>query len=81
MTGYIGKKVDIVLADGKEFSGYVTDYFDADDSSVGEASIELSPLDKEVLYELPVSEIKSITVDDNFKIIDFRGHPTELYVY
>ena len=78
---YLGKKVDIILDDGKEFSGYVTDIYYADDSGIGEDSIEISPLEENVLYELPVSEIKTIVVDEKFKTIDFRGHPTELYLY
>ena len=81
MIGYIGKKVDIVLDDGKEFSGYVTDIYHADNSGIGEDSIDISPLEEDVLYELPISGIKTIIVDVKFKTIDFMGHPTELYMY
>ena len=32
MIGYLGKKVDLTCKDGKQFSGYIFDVLDAEDS-------------------------------------------------
>ena len=66
MTGYLGKKVDI-KCDNATFSGYIFDILEADDSSSGEDSIELSLIDKEAVVEIAISDIIDITVDPRFK--------------
>lgn len=71
MTGVIGKKVDIELIDGKKFSGYVMEVTDAEDSDIGEESIDLSPIGEVFAYTLPTREIKSVIVDTRYKELDF----------
>ena len=66
MTGYLGKKVDI-KCNSATFSGYIFDILEADDSSIGEDSIELSLIDKEAVVEIAISDIIDITVDPRFK--------------
>ena len=73
MIGYLGKKVDLELADGKKYSGYIVDVTDAEDSDIGEDSIDLDPLDKVCAIVLPVSEIKSVVVDPKYREFDFRS--------
>ncbi len=73
MTGYLGKKVDLVCKDGREISGYVYDILDAEDSDIGVDSIEISPLESIAIIELALNDIKSVTVDKKYKTIDFRG--------
>lgn len=72
MTGYLGKKVDIFCEDGKKYSGYVFDVLDADDSDSGVDCIELDPLEKECLIEIPSDEIIKVKIDTAFKEFDFR---------
>ena len=70
MTTYLGKKVDVVCNDGKCFSGYIFDIFDAEDSDIGEDCIEVSLLDREAIVVLAIDDIATITVDDNFITYD-----------
>ena len=72
MIGFLGKKVDLELTDGKKYSGYIVDVTEAEDSDIGEDSIDLDPLDKLCAIVLPVSEIKSVKVDSEYKEFDFR---------
>ncbi len=41
----IGKKVDIIYNDDRQFSGYLWEHSFAEESDIGEESITLSPLD------------------------------------
>ena len=68
---YLGKKVDIVCKDGKCFSGYVSDYSDADNSDIGSESIEISLTDEMLMYELAIDDISEIKVDERYIYIDF----------
>lgn len=73
MIGYLGKKVDMEMTDGKKYSGYIVDVTDAEDSDIGEDSIDLDPLDKLCAIVLPSKDIKTVIVDDKYKEIDFIG--------
>lgn len=73
MIGYLGKKVDLKCTDGEKYSGYVFDVIDAEEAGSGRDSIELSPLDKMHLIEIPIDEISDIEVDKRFKEFDFRS--------
>ena len=72
MTGYLGKKVDIICKDGKRFSGYVSDVSDAENSEIGCDSIEISPLEEEHMIEIAVDDIEDISIDDRYIEYDFR---------
>lgn len=72
MIGYLGKKVDLICHDGGMYSGYVFDVLEEDASDLGKACIELDPLEQEHLIEIPIEEIKSISVDQRYKEFDFR---------
>ncbi len=73
MIGYLGKKVDIVCKDGKQFSGYVSDVSDAEDSDIGVDSIEISLIDQMYMVEIAVDDIAKVTIDIKYKEINFRG--------
>ena len=73
MTGYLGKKVEIVCKDGDEYSGYVYDIIDEEESDSGCECIELSPLDKIVIVEIETKDIVKVSVDKRYKEIDFHG--------
>ena len=72
MIGYLGKKVDMEMIDGKKYSGYIVDVTDADDSDIGEDSIDLDPIDRLCAIVLPTREIKSVLVDERYREFDFR---------
>lgn len=72
MIGYLGKKVNIICVGGEKFSGYVFDVLKQDESDIGEESIELDPIDRKVLIEIPIREIKDVKVDNKYKEFDFR---------
>ena len=65
MTGYLGKKVDVKCGSDL-ISGYLFEISEAEDSSLGEDSIEISLLDKMATVEIAIKDIDEITVDDNF---------------
>ena len=71
MLGFLGKKVDLVCNDGKQFSGYVFDVSDAEDSDIGCDSVDIALLDREAVVVLPVEDITQVTVDDSYEEIDF----------
>ena len=73
LIGCLGKKVDILCKDGQIVSGYVSDVSDAEDSDIGVESVEISPVDKTHMIEIPVDDIESVTVDERFVEIDFRA--------
>lgn len=73
MTGFLGKKIDLELVDGKKYSGYVVNVSEADDSEIGEDSIDLDPLDRLCAIILPVREIKSVVVDTKYREFDFAS--------
>lgn len=73
ITGYLGKKVDLTCKDGKRFSGYVYDILDAEDSDIHEDCIDISLLETEAIVEIAISDIRSFTVDENYRVIDFWG--------
>ena len=69
---YLGKCVYLYCTDGESYHGYVFDLSDAEDSGIGEESLDLSPLDKDYLITIPVKDIERITVDDRYIEFDFR---------
>lgn len=71
MIGYLGKKVDLVCDDGKEFSGYVFDVSEAEDSDIGCDSVDIALLDTEAVVVLPVDDVVRVTVDERYEVIDF----------
>ena len=73
MTGYLGKKVDLVCKDGEIYSGYVFDILDAEESGIGCDAIDLPPLDVMKIVTIPVADIDKMQVDDKFKEFDFRS--------
>lgn len=72
MIGYLGKKVDINCIDGKSYSGYITEVYDQEDSSIGCDSVEISPIDKVYAIEIPAAEIIDVKIDQRYKVFDFR---------
>ena len=65
-TGYLGKKVDVRC--GKQiFSGYVFDFFPAEDSDIQKDCIEISLLDTEAVVVLAIEDIDEITIDEDYK--------------
>ncbi len=72
MLRYLGKKVDLVCTDGEKFAGYVFDVLSAEDSEIEADSVELAPLDREVVIVIPVDEIESVRVDSEYVEFDFR---------
>ncbi len=72
ITGYLGKKIDLICKDGKKYSGYVYDVLDSEDSSIGCESIELSPLDVMHTIAIPIDDIAKVTVDERYREFDFR---------
>lgn len=66
MIGYLGKKCDVKCGQ-KTFSGYVFDFFKAEDSDIGKDCIEVSLLDKEAIVVIAIEDIDSITVDEKYK--------------
>ncbi len=72
MIGYLGKKVDLKLKDGKRFSGYVADVSDAEDSDIGCDSVDIFPIDEQIIRVLAVDDIDEVVVDTRYKEIDFQ---------
>lgn len=73
MTGFLGKKVDIVCKDGKTFSGYVFDVLNAEDSDIGKDCIDIAPLDQMHLVEIAISDIADIKKDISYIELDFSN--------
>lgn len=73
MTGFLGKKVDIVCKDGKTFSGYVFDVLNAEDSDIGKDCIDIAPLDQMHLVEIAINDIADIKKDISYIELDFRN--------
>ena len=69
---YLGKCVWLYCKDGVSYHGYVFDLSDAEESGIGEESLDLSPIDRGYLIAIPVRDIESITVDDRYIDFDFR---------
>lgn len=72
MIGYLGKKVDITCRDEKKLSGYIFEVYDEEDSDIGCASIDFSPIDADYLIALPIADIVDVKVDTRYKEFDFR---------
>lgn len=72
MIGYLGKKVDLTCKDGKQFSGYVFDVLDAEDSDIGKDCVDIDPIDSLCIIEIPVEDIASVSVDSRYREFDFR---------
>ena len=53
MIGYLGKKVDLTCKDGKQFSGYIFDVLDAEDSDC----VDIDPIDSDCIIEIPVDDM------------------------
>lgn len=73
MTGYLGKKVDLICKDGKEFSGYVYDLLEAEESDLGKDSVEIAPLDVMHTVLLELDDVEKVVVDTRYKEFDFRS--------
>lgn len=65
MIGYLGKKVDVHCGQ-QTFSGYVFDFFKAEDSDIGKDCIEVSLLDREAIVVIATEDIDTITVDESY---------------
>ena len=72
MIGYLGKKVDLTCKDGKQFSGYIFDVLDAEDSDIGKDCVDIDPIDSDCIIEIPVDDIAAVSVDTRFREFDFR---------
>ena len=72
MIGYLGKKVDLTCKDGKQFSGYIFDVLDAEDSDIGKDCVDIDPIDSDCIIEIPVDDIEAVSVDTRFREFDFR---------
>lgn len=72
MIGYLGKKVDLTCKDGKQFSGYIFDVLDAEDSDIGKDCVDIDPIDSLCIIEIPVDDIAAVSVDTRFREFDFR---------
>lgn len=72
MTGFLGKKVDIICVDGQKLSGYVFDVLDSEDSDIGSDCIDLAQIDEECVIEVPIDEISDVSVDTRYKEFDFK---------
>lgn len=57
MIGYLGKKVDLTCKDGKQFSGYIFDVLDAEDSDIGRDCVDIDPIDSDCIIEIPVDDM------------------------
>lgn len=66
MIGYLGKKVDVHCGQ-QTFSGYLFDYFQAEDSDIGKECIEVSLLDREAIVVIAIEDIDTVIVDDKYK--------------
>lgn len=71
MTGFLGKKVDLVCKDGKKYSGYVVEIEDAEDSGIGKESIGLDPITAVCEIVIATDDIESVRVDPKYKEFDF----------
>ena len=72
MIGYLGKKVDLTCKDGKQFSGYIFDVLDAEDSDIGKDCVDIDPIDSDCIIEIPVDDIATVSADSRFREFDFR---------
>lgn len=72
MTGYLGKKADVITKDGV-FTGYVFDVLDSDDSDIGKDSIDIALLDREAVVEIALEDIIRVDIDESYPIYDFHN--------
>ncbi|GFH40738.1 hypothetical protein [Pseudolactococcus insecticola] len=59
-THYRRKNINILMKDGKEYTGFFEDYADSEDVEVDTIQLENQELWGDWLKEIPVPEIQSI---------------------
>ena len=72
MTGFLGKKVDLICRDGEKISGYVFDVLDSEDSGIGVDAVDIAPLDTMHTVSIPLTDIADVKIDSAYRDIDFR---------